>query len=104
MKKFLIVNYLLLLYWLILLFKVCENLRIPRAKVLKGEEFRGFIPSKREYFYGFRLHTVVDENGFFREFQVLEGRLHELEELANPPETNFIICILGDFLFGNKLS
>ena len=62
--------------------KVCENIRISRRKVLKGESFRGYIPSKREYFYGFRLHAIVDEKGFFREVQILEGSAHDLEGLA----------------------
>ncbi len=62
--------------------KVCENIRIPTAKVVKGEKYRGYIASKKEYFYGFRIHGVVDERGYFREVHILEGREHDLEGLA----------------------
>jgi len=62
--------------------KVCENIRIPRAKVLKGEEYRGYISSKREYFFGFKLHALIDDRGLFREVHLLEGRLHDLEGLS----------------------
>lgn len=33
---------------------VCKNIRIYRSKLIKGEEFRGYNASKREYFYGFK--------------------------------------------------
>jgi len=62
--------------------KICENIRIPRAKVLKGEEYRGYIPSKREYFFGYKLHAVIDDVGLFREIHLIGGRLHDLEGLA----------------------
>ena len=62
--------------------KVCENIRISRAKVLKGEQYRGYIPSKREYFYGYKLHALIDEMGLFREVYLLEGRLHDLEGMC----------------------
>jgi hypothetical protein len=31
---------------------VCKNIRISRSKLIKGEEFRGYNASKKEYFYG----------------------------------------------------
>jgi hypothetical protein len=31
---------------------VCKNIRISRSKIIKGEEFRGYNASKKEYFYG----------------------------------------------------
>ena len=33
---------------------ICRNIRICRAKFVKGEEFRGYNASKKEYFYGFK--------------------------------------------------
>ncbi|MDQ7082153.1 MAG: transposase [Aquificota bacterium] len=40
------------------------------------------MPSKREYFFGFKLHALVGDRGLFREVHLLEGRLHDLEGLA----------------------
>lgn len=84
--------------------KVCENIRIPRAKVLKGKSYRGYVASKKEYFYGFRLHAVVDEMGFFREVQLLEGSAHDLEGLAVMSLNYAKGCeIIGDRAYTNYL-
>lgn len=51
---------------------VCDNIRIRRCRIypleeghddddgtLKKKSFRGYIASKRRYFYGLRVHLVV---------------------------------------------
>ena len=48
---------------------VCDNIRTHRRRLYPSEEpganvatagsFRGYIPSKRRYFYGLRLHLMV---------------------------------------------
>ena len=42
---------------------VCDNIRIRRCELYPpeehGEAFRGYIVSKRRYFYGLRVHLVV---------------------------------------------
>jgi hypothetical protein len=55
---------------------VCDNIRIRRCRIYPLEEgyddddatpkkksFRGYIPSKRRYFYGLRVHLVVTGAG-----------------------------------------
>ena len=46
---------------------VCDNIRIRRCKLYpqdqEGENFRGYVPSKRRYFYGLRVHLVVSGSG-----------------------------------------
>jgi hypothetical protein len=46
---------------------VCDNIRIRRCKLYPPEEhgkaFRGYIASKRRYFYGLRVHLVVSGKG-----------------------------------------
>jgi hypothetical protein len=40
----------------------CDNIRIRSCRLYpleEGKSFRGYIPSKRRYFYGLRLHLVV---------------------------------------------
>lgn len=34
---------------------VCDNIRIKRSRIVKGEDYRGYIASKRRYFYGVRV-------------------------------------------------
>jgi hypothetical protein len=56
---------------------VCDNIRIRRCRLypLKehGEAFRGYIPSKRRYFYGLRVHLVVSGAGEPVEFSLVAG-------------------------------
>jgi hypothetical protein len=46
---------------------VCDNIRIRRCKLYPpqehGEASRGYIASKRRYFYGLRVHLVVSGEG-----------------------------------------
>jgi hypothetical protein len=41
----------------------CDNYRIPRAKLYQGEQYRGYIASKKRYFYGIKLHLMVTQTG-----------------------------------------
>jgi hypothetical protein len=55
----------------------CDNIRIRRCRLypLKehGGEFRGYIASKRRYFYGLRAHLVVTQAGEPVEFSLAAG-------------------------------
>ena len=46
---------------------VCDNIRIRRCKLYPpqehGEAFRGYMVSKRRYFYGLRVHLVTTGAG-----------------------------------------
>ncbi|MCP4347495.1 MAG: hypothetical protein GY795_18475 [Desulfobacterales bacterium] len=42
---------------------VCDNIRICRSEIFQGEEFRGYIASRRRYFYGIRVHMIVTASG-----------------------------------------
>jgi hypothetical protein len=56
---------------------VCDNIRIRRCKLYPpqehGEAFRGYIASKRRYFYGLRVHLVVSGEGEPVEFSLAAG-------------------------------
>jgi hypothetical protein len=56
---------------------VCDNIRIRRCRLypLKehGRAFRGYISSKRRYFYGLRVHLVVTGAGEPVEFSLEAG-------------------------------
>ena len=42
---------------------VCDNYRIPRARIYQNEAYRGYISSKKRYFYGLKIHLLVTEAG-----------------------------------------
>jgi hypothetical protein len=41
----------------------CDNYRIPRCKLYQGEAWRGYIASKKRFFYGVRVHILITESG-----------------------------------------
>jgi len=53
---------------------VCDNIRIKRCRIYPRQEhqeaFRGYVGSKRRYFYGLRVHLVVSGAGEPVEFKV----------------------------------
>lgn len=56
---------------------VCDNYRICRSRLyprrLWGEAFRGYIASKRRYFYGLRVHLVMTTSGLPVEVMLAPG-------------------------------
>ena len=56
---------------------VCDNYRIPRAKIYRDEAFRGYTSSKRRYFYGLKIHLLVTEHGQPVEFFLTPGSFHD---------------------------
>ncbi len=56
---------------------VCDNIRISRSTLYQGEDYRGYIASKRRYFYGLRVHMIVTASGQPVEFLIRSG--HEAD-------------------------
>jgi hypothetical protein len=52
---------------------VCDNIRICRAKLYQGEAHRGYLASKRRYFFGLRIHMIVTASGQPVEFILRPG-------------------------------
>jgi hypothetical protein len=56
---------------------VCDNIRIRRSRLYPlnqhGEAFRGYIASKKRYFYGLRVHLVMTSNGLPVEVMLAPG-------------------------------
>jgi hypothetical protein len=42
---------------------VCRNIRIKNCRIYQDEESRGYNPSKKEYFYGLKVHLLLSESG-----------------------------------------
>lgn len=42
---------------------VCQNIRIPRCKLLTGTAYRGRLASKRQGFYGFKVQVITTRDG-----------------------------------------
>jgi hypothetical protein len=60
---------------------VCDNYRIPRAKIYQDERYRGRITSKRRFFYGLKLHLLVTEKGQPVELFLTPGSVADVSTL-----------------------
>lgn len=61
---------------------VCDNYRISRCRIYTGKEWRGFIASKKRYFYGVRIHILVTETGQPVEFFLEPGAMSDIHALS----------------------
>jgi len=61
----------------------CDNIRIFRSKILKGEEYRGYTASKKKYFYGFKAHVIVTVTGEIVEFVLTPGSCSDIKAFKN---------------------
>ncbi len=56
-----------------------DTIRIPRARLYPDEVFRGYIPSKRRYFYGLRLCLLTTRAGEPVEAFLVPGSVNDTE-------------------------
>lgn len=61
---------------------VCDNYRICRSRIYHGEDWRGYIASKKRYFYGVRIHILVTEHGEPVEFFLAPGAFSDTRALG----------------------
>jgi hypothetical protein len=59
--------------------RVCKNKRIPRHKVFKGIAKRG--KSTVGYFYGFKLHFIINDKGEILNFMITPGNVDDRDPL-----------------------
>ena len=61
---------------------VCDNIRIQRCRIVRDEQYRGAIPSKRRYIYGVKVQLLTTSDGLPIEFAILPGACADLQGLA----------------------
>lgn len=76
--------------------RVCKNKRIKRNRVFKGIAQVG--KSTMGYFFGFKLHLIVNDKGQILNFVITQGNIDDREPLRNE---RFIESIKGK-LYGDK--
>ena len=76
--------------------RVCKNKRISRNKVFKGIAELG--KSTMGYFFGFKLHLIVNEKGDILNFVITQGNVDDRQPLKNE---RFMEAITGK-LYADK--
>lgn len=74
--------------------KVCRNIRIPRNKVFKGIATRG--KGSMGWFYGFKLHIVVNEIGDLLSFKLTRANTDDRVPVKE------LCCHLSGKLYGDR--
>lgn len=69
----------------------CDNIRIKRCRLFKGQEHRGYCASKRRYFFGLKVHLLITGRGQPVEFVLTPGSTADVNalkffDLNLPPE------------------
>jgi hypothetical protein len=57
---------------------VCKRARAWRCRKVRGKDFCGYCPAKKEAFFGWRLHLICTPDGLPVRFDLLPGGLHDL--------------------------
>lgn len=61
--------------------EICDNIRIKRCRLARGENYRGKCVAKRRYFYGVKVHVVTTDSGLPVEFAFMPGRASDVRGL-----------------------
>jgi hypothetical protein len=77
---------------------VCENIRIQRCKIIKGNQYRGRKASLKKYFFGFTIQVIVTVDGTPVEFAILPGSYHDIIGMRNM----FFNLPEGSILYGDN--
>jgi hypothetical protein len=64
---------------------ICDNIRIFNVKLVKSEDYRGYIASKKRYFYGVRVQLLTTKNGIPVEFVFMPGSASDVRALNALP-------------------
>lgn len=80
---------------------VCHNIRISRSKIYRTEEYRGYSASKREYFWGIRVHMISSIHGgpveiIFAPGSVSDAKIAQVFDFDLPKGS----ILYGDSMYG----
>jgi Transposase DDE domain len=64
---------------------LCDNIRIPKVRLVRSEDYRGYIASKKRYFYGIRVQLLATSAGVPVEFAFLPGEANDVRGLNALP-------------------
>lgn len=79
-----------------------ENHKSFRAKIFKEKCYHGYTASKKAYFFGLKVHMIIDEHGLPIEFCITPGSTADIEGLKLLPfELPKGSTLIGDRAYTN---
>ena len=77
---------------------VYQPIRNYRAKIFRGYANIGYKATKKIYFYGFKVHAIVSDDGYILDYVVTKASVHDAREtvelMENTHPSNYYL--LGD--------
>lgn len=89
--------------------KTYENHRSSKARIFAGKKYHGFNASKKQYFFGIKVHMIVDADGIPVEFMFTPGSTSDIAGLRGLslvlPEGSTLLGdrAYTDYLFEERL-
>jgi hypothetical protein len=77
---------------------VCRRVRARRCRKVRGREYCGYCPAKKEKFFGWRLHLICTPEGVPVSFTLLPAAFHDL----TPIHELTVSLPSGASVFGDK--
>ena len=79
---------------------VCHPVRNYRAKIFRGSTDIGYNATKKQYYYGFKVHMIVSSDGYLLNYIVTKASVHDskvAEELIlnTMPLEHFLLADVG---------
>jgi hypothetical protein len=65
--------------------KAYETHKSFRARIFAGKEFHGYTASKKQYFFGIKVHMIIDSDGVPIEFSFTPGSASDIRSLEDFP-------------------
>lgn len=59
---------------------VCQPIRNYRAKIFNGYTNIGYKATKKIYYYGFKVHAIVSDDGYILDYVVTKASIHDAKE------------------------
>jgi len=78
--------------------KAYENHKSYRARIFAEKEYHGYSASRKQYFFGIKVHMIVDSDGIPIEFMLTPGNCSDVIGFKNMD----LELPRGSFIFGDK--
>ena len=59
---------------------VCQPIRNRRVKIFRGYADIGYKATKKIYYYGFKVHAIVSDDGYLLDYIVTKASVHDAKE------------------------
>ena len=59
---------------------ICQPIRNRRAKIFRGYADIGYKATKKIYYYGFKVHAIVSDDGYLLDYIVTKASVHDAKE------------------------